>query len=82
MVQVQKECPPNLSEKLSKRYCLNIQKANESSEAPPKVPQKTPLSYPIQAASPSTAASEPSYANTPRFVETDNAETGKCLCVN
>ena len=44
---------------------------NESSETPPKLAQKTPLSDPTQAASSSSAASEPSNANTARFIMTD-----------
>ena len=45
VLQVQKECPLNLSEKLSKRYYPISHNANESSETPPKVPQKTPLAF-------------------------------------
>ena len=71
VLQVPKECSRNLSQKLSKRYHPICNNANESSETPPKVSQKAPLSDPIQAASSSSAASEPSYAETPRFVLTD-----------
>ena len=50
VLRVPKEGPPNLSQKLSKRYHLISHNANESSETPPKVPQKTHLSDHKQAA--------------------------------
>ena len=70
VLQVPKECP-NFSQKLSKRYYRLSHTANESSETSPKVPERTPLSDPTQAASSSSAASEHSYVNTPRSVLTD-----------
>ena len=69
-LQVPQECPINISQKLSKRCHLIRHGANELSETPPKVPQKSLISESTQATS-SSAASEPSYANTPRFVMTD-----------
>ena len=71
VLQVQNDYPLNLSEKLSKRFYLISHDPNESSETPPKVAQKTPLSDPAQAASSSSAASEPPKANTARFIMTD-----------
>ena len=43
VLQVPKEYPLNLSQKLSERYHLISHNANESSETPPKVPQKASL---------------------------------------
>ena len=74
VLQVQKECLANVSEKISEGYYLISHNANESSETPPNVPQKTPLSDSTQMVSASSAASEPSYANTPRFVITDTTQ--------
>ena len=71
VLQVQNEYQLNFSEKLSKRYYLISHNPNESSETPPKLAQKTPLSDPTQAASSSSAASESSNANRARFIMTD-----------
>ena len=71
VLQLSKECPLNLSQKVSKRYHLIFHNAIESSETPPEEHQKAPLADLLQAASSSSAASESSYANALRFVSTD-----------